>query len=256
MAAVATYVDDDVASYVGDDMASYMDDDMTSYVDNDVASYVDDNVASYVDNDVASFVDDDVASYVDDGVASYVDNDVAPYVDDDVAKILSPTDTNSGPPQPISELYSSIKLAKLAHLQSIFQRVHFPTHLPKFNEQTNQIQLDTISGQKKTQQTQSDIEADNTCFQMSTIPKTLHLPLCYSATLFSDSLRVRINLEIKETGIQLEKTNPDTPSAALHQLAIQLYSWSWNRIVNRRSTAQNQALINKTSKDNLIGFKC
>jgi hypothetical protein len=38
-------------------------------------------------------------------VASYVDNDVAPYVDDDVAKNLSPADTNSGPPQPISELY-------------------------------------------------------------------------------------------------------------------------------------------------------
>jgi hypothetical protein len=41
---------------------------------------------------------------------------------------------------------------------------------------------------------------------MFTIPKTLHLPLCNSATLFSDSLRVRINPEIKETGIQLEKT--------------------------------------------------
>jgi hypothetical protein len=77
-------------------------------------------------------------------MASYVDNDVAPYVDDDVAKNLSPADTNSGPPQPISELYSTIKLAKLAHLQPIFQRVHFPTHLPKFNEQTNQIQSDTI----------------------------------------------------------------------------------------------------------------
>jgi hypothetical protein len=119
MAAVASYVDDDVASYV----ASYMDDDMTSYVDNDVASYVDDDVASYVDNDVVS--------YVDDGVASYVDNDVAPYVDDDVAKILSPADTNSSPPQPISELYSSIKLAKLAHLQPIFQRVHFPNTFTK-----------------------------------------------------------------------------------------------------------------------------
>jgi hypothetical protein len=67
------------------------------------------------------------------------------------------------------------------------------------------IKSDTISG-KKTQQTQSDIEADNTCIKMSTIPKTLHLPLCYSATLFSDSLRVRINPEIKEIGIQLEKT--------------------------------------------------
>jgi hypothetical protein len=130
MAAMASYVDDEVASYVGDDMASYMDDDMTSYVDNDVASYVDDDVASYVDNDVASFIDDDVASYMDDGVTSYVDNDVAPYVDDDVAKILSPTDTNSGPPQPISELYSSIKLAKLAHLQPIFRGYIFPTHLP------------------------------------------------------------------------------------------------------------------------------
>jgi hypothetical protein len=78
-----------------------------------------------VDGDVASFVDFDVASYVDDGMATYVDNDVAPYVDDDVAKILSPANTNSGPPQPISKLYSSIKLAKLAHLQPIFQRVHF-----------------------------------------------------------------------------------------------------------------------------------
>jgi hypothetical protein len=82
-------------------------------------------VASYVDDDVASYVDDDVASYVDDGVASYVDDGVASYVDDDVAKILSPADTNSGPPQPISELYYSIKLEKLAHLQPIFQRVHF-----------------------------------------------------------------------------------------------------------------------------------
>jgi hypothetical protein len=104
-----------VASYVGDDMASYM--------DNDVASYVDDGVAFSVD--------DDVASYVDDGVASYVDNDVAPYVDDDVAKILSPTDKNSDPPQPISEFYSSIKLAKLAHLQPIFQRVHFSNTFTK-----------------------------------------------------------------------------------------------------------------------------
>jgi hypothetical protein len=162
---------------------------VASYVDDDVSSYVDDDVASYVDDDVASSVDDDVASYVDDGVASYVDNDVAPYVDDDVAKNLSPADTNSSPPQPISELYSSIKLAKLAHLQPIFGGYIFPTHLPKFNEQTNQIQSDTISG-GKTQQTQSDIEADNTCIQMSTIPKTLHLPLCYSATLFSNSLRV------------------------------------------------------------------
>jgi hypothetical protein len=123
MAAVASYVDDDVASYVGDDMASYKDD--------DVASYVDDDVASYVDDDVASSVDDDMASYVDDAVASYVDNDVAPYVDDDVAKILSPADTNSSPPQPISELYSSIKLAKLAHLQPIFRRVHFSNTFTK-----------------------------------------------------------------------------------------------------------------------------
>jgi hypothetical protein len=89
---------------------------VASYVDDDVASYVDDDVASSVDVGVASYVDDGVASYVDDDVASYVDDDVAPYVDDDVAKILSPADTNSGPPQPISELYSSIKLAKLAHL--------------------------------------------------------------------------------------------------------------------------------------------
>jgi hypothetical protein len=106
-----------------------------------VTSYVDDNVASYVDDDVASYVDDDVASYVDHDVASYVDDDVAPYVDDDVAKILSPADTNSGPPQPISELYSGIKLAKLAHLQPIFQRYIFPTHLPKFNEQTLHHQI-------------------------------------------------------------------------------------------------------------------
>jgi hypothetical protein len=145
-----------VASYVGDDMASYMDNDVASYVDDDVASSVDDDVASYMEDDVSSYVDDGVASYVDNDVASYVDNDVAPYVDNDVAKILSPADTNSGPPQPISELYSSIKLAKLAHLQPIVQRVHFPTHLRKLNEQTNQIQSDTISGEK-TQQTQSDI---------------------------------------------------------------------------------------------------
>jgi hypothetical protein len=78
-----------------------------------------------MDNDVVSYVDDGVASYMDDDVASYVDNDVAPCVYNDVAKILSPADTNSGPPQPISELYSSIKLAKLAHLQPIYQRVHF-----------------------------------------------------------------------------------------------------------------------------------
>jgi hypothetical protein len=170
MAAVASYVDDDVASYVGDDMASYMDDDMTS-VDNDVASYVDDDVASYVDNDVAS--------YVDDGMASYVGNDVAPYVDDDVAKILSSADTNSGSPQPISELYSSIKLAKLSHFSPIFRGYIFSTHLPKFNEQTLHHQIRYNLWAKKNQQTQSDIEADNTCFQMSTIPKTLHLPLCY-----------------------------------------------------------------------------
>jgi hypothetical protein len=80
---------------------------------------------------VASCVDDDVASYVDDDVASYVDDDVASYVDDDVAKILSPADTNSGPPQPISELYFSIKLAKLTHLQPIFQRVHFSNTFTK-----------------------------------------------------------------------------------------------------------------------------
>jgi hypothetical protein len=66
------------------------------------------------------------------------------------------------------------------------------------NIRYNQIQS---LGKKKTQQTQSDIKADNTCFQMSTIPKSLHLPLCYPATLFSDSLRVCVNPEIKETGI-------------------------------------------------------
>jgi hypothetical protein len=186
-------------------VASYVDDDVASYMDNDVASYVDNDMTSYMDNDMASYVDDDVASYVDDGVASYVDNDVAPYVDDDVAKIVSPTDTNSDPPQPISDLYSNIKLAKLAHLQPIYQRVHFLTHLPKFSEQTLHHQIRYNLWAKKTQQTQLDIEADNTCFQISTIPKTLHLPLCYSATLFSDSLRVCINPEIKETGIQLEK---------------------------------------------------
>jgi hypothetical protein len=38
MAAVASYVDDDVASYVDDDVASYVDDDVASYVDDDVAS--------------------------------------------------------------------------------------------------------------------------------------------------------------------------------------------------------------------------
>jgi hypothetical protein len=102
-----------------------MGDDVASYMDDDVASYVDDDVASYVDDDVASYVDDDMASYVDDDVAPYVDDDVAPYVDDDMVKILSPVDTNCGPPHPISELYSSIKLAKLAHLQPMFQRVHF-----------------------------------------------------------------------------------------------------------------------------------
>jgi hypothetical protein len=90
---------------------------------------------------MASYVDDDVASYMDDGVASYVDNDVAPYVDNDVAKILSPADTNSGPPQPISELYSSIKLTKLTHLQPMFRGYIFPTHLPKFNEQTLHHQI-------------------------------------------------------------------------------------------------------------------
>jgi hypothetical protein len=104
---------------------------VASYVDDDVASYVGDDVASYVADDVASYVDDDVASYVDDGVASYVDDDVAPYVDDDVEKILSPAGTNSGPPQPISELYFSIKLAKLTHLQPIFQRVHFSNTFTK-----------------------------------------------------------------------------------------------------------------------------
>jgi hypothetical protein len=88
-------------------------------------------VASYVDDDVASYVGDDMTSYVDDDVTSYVDDDVASYVDDDVAKILSPADTNSGPPQPISELYSSIKLEKLAHLQPIFQRVHFSNTFTK-----------------------------------------------------------------------------------------------------------------------------
>jgi hypothetical protein len=72
-----------------------------------------------------------MASYMDVDMASLVDDDVAPYVDDDVAKILSPTDTNSGPPQPISELYSSIKLGKLAHLQPIFQRVHFSNTFTK-----------------------------------------------------------------------------------------------------------------------------
>jgi hypothetical protein len=177
MAAVASYVDDDVASYVGDDMASYMDDDVASDVDDDVASYVDDDVASYVDDDMASYVDDDVASYV----------------DDDVAKILSPTDTNSGPPQPISELYSSIKLEKYSPSSAHFSEGTFFQYI---------YQNSMKSLGKKTQQTQSDIKADNTCFQMSTIPKSLQLPLCYSATLFSDSLRVRINPEIKETGIQ------------------------------------------------------
>jgi hypothetical protein len=136
-------------------------------------------------------------------VASYVDNDVAPYVDDDVAKILSPADTNSSPPQPILELYSNIKLAKLTHLQPIFQRVHFSNTFTKiqWTDKSDTIRYNLWG---KTQQTQSDIEADNTCIQMSTIPKTLHLPLYYSATLFFDSLRVRINPEIKETRIQLE----------------------------------------------------
>jgi hypothetical protein len=98
----------------GTDVAANVD----AYIENDVAAYVE-------DDDVATYMDDDMATYVDDDVASYVDDDVAPYVDDDVAKNLSPTDTNSGPPQPISELCSSIKLAKLAHLQPIYQRVHF-----------------------------------------------------------------------------------------------------------------------------------
>jgi hypothetical protein len=119
------------SSWIATDMAADMDDDLASYVDNDVASCVDDDVASCVDDDVASCVDDDVASCVDDDVASCVDDDVAPYVDDDMAKILSPTDTNSGPPQPISELYSSIKLAKLAHLEPIFQGVHFSNTFTK-----------------------------------------------------------------------------------------------------------------------------
>jgi hypothetical protein len=39
---------------------------------------------------------------------------------------------------------------------------------------------------------------------MSTIPKTLHLPLCYSATLFSDSFLDRINPEIKKEHVMLE----------------------------------------------------
>jgi hypothetical protein len=92
--------------------------DVDAYMENDMAAYVD-------DDDVATYMDDDMASYVDDDVASYVHDDVAPYVDNDVAKNLSLADTNSGPPQPISELYSSIKLAKLAHLQPIYQSVHF-----------------------------------------------------------------------------------------------------------------------------------
>jgi hypothetical protein len=108
---------------VGDDVASYVGDDVASDVDDDVASHVDDDVASHVDNDMDSYVDDDVASYVDD--------DLAPYVDDDVAKILCPADTNSGPPQPISELYTNINLAKLTHLQPIFQRVHFSNTFTK-----------------------------------------------------------------------------------------------------------------------------
>jgi hypothetical protein len=70
-------------------------------------------------------VGDYMASYVDDDVAACMDDDVAPCVDDDVAKSLNPAHRNSSPPQPISELYSSIKLAKLAHLQPIYQRVHF-----------------------------------------------------------------------------------------------------------------------------------
>jgi hypothetical protein len=105
---------------------------------------------SYVDDDVASYVDNDVASYVDDDVASYVDNDVAPYVDDDVATVLNPTDTNSGPPQPIPELYSSIKLAKLAHFSPFFRGYIFPTHLPKFNEQTLHHQIRYNLWAKKT----------------------------------------------------------------------------------------------------------
>jgi hypothetical protein len=104
---------------------------VASYVGDDVASDVDDDVASHVDDDVASHVDNDVDSYVDDDVASYVDDDLAPYVDDDMAKILCPADTNSGPPQPISELYTNINLAKLTHLQPIFQRVHFSNTFTK-----------------------------------------------------------------------------------------------------------------------------
>jgi hypothetical protein len=117
---------------------------VASYVGDDMASYVDDDVASYVDDDVASSVDDDVASYVDDGVASYVDNDVAPYVDDDVAKILSPADTNSSPPHPISELYSSIKLAKLAHLSegTFFQHIYQNS----MNRQIRYNQIQSLGG--------------------------------------------------------------------------------------------------------------
>jgi hypothetical protein len=147
MAAVASYVDDDMASYMDDDVASYV----ASYVGGDMASYMDDNVASYVDHDVASYMDYDVASYVDDGVASYVDNDVAPYVDDDVAKILSPADTNSGPPQPISELYSSIKLAKLAHFSegTFFQYIYQNSMNRPYI-----IKSDTISGKKPSKHNQ------------------------------------------------------------------------------------------------------
>jgi hypothetical protein len=127
---------------------------MAADMDDDVASYVDNDVASYMDDDMASCVDDDVASCVDDDVASCVDDDVAPYVDDDVAKILSPTDTNSGTPQPISELYSSIKLAKLAHLQPIFQRVHFSNtfYQNSMNRKIKYNQIQSLG--KKTQQTQ------------------------------------------------------------------------------------------------------
>jgi hypothetical protein len=109
-----------------------------------VASYVDDDVASYVGDDVASYVDDDVASHVDDDVASHVDNDVAPYVDDDVAKILSRADTNSGPTQPISELYSNINLAKLAHFSegTFFQHIY-----QNSMNRSYIIKSDTISGQ-------------------------------------------------------------------------------------------------------------
>jgi hypothetical protein len=87
---------------------------------------------------------------MDDGTTCYVDDDVATVLAR-LIKILTnhkPVYILLQPTKPISELYSTIKLANSAHLQPFIRGYNFSTHLPRFNEQNLYIIKDTVSGKR------------------------------------------------------------------------------------------------------------